>query len=235
MMTSKKILGVYHIGCIGRYLHIVRKQLEMLYTSGLYNRMKKLIIFISNYNENDSRLKTILELYDPKRKFVLQVSKDNLMEKFAINEFRKYIQDESYVFYFHSKGVSHSSKEMNYHNWRKILDHYTIKQWELNLKLLLKNHAVGCFLTKYPTYHFSGNFWWARTEYVMKLPPKCGDAYLSPEMWIGTNYDSDTFVSFTNDEKYNYKYHREINNKNKILQNITKEVLENKKAKNYQY
>lgn len=232
-MTWQKILGIYHIGCVGCYLHVVGKQLETLHTSGLYDRMKKLIIFISNNNESDFMLKNILEKYDPKNKFVLQTSKHNLMEKFAINEFRRHIKDEAYVFYFHSKGVSHSLEEKKFHNWRKILDYYTIKQWKLNLKLLLRHAVVGCFLCKYPTYHFSGNFWWARTEYLMKLP-NCGNRYLSPEMWIGGNYDRNRFVTFTNEKKFNYNYHKKKSSDD-ILQSVRSNPLQNINCKHVNY
>jgi len=46
--TNQSIYGVYYICCFGDfYLSIIEEQLSILVTSGLYNKTKKLFIFIS--------------------------------------------------------------------------------------------------------------------------------------------------------------------------------------------
>lgn len=228
-----KIMGVYHIGCVGKhYMDIITEQLDILKKSKLYIIMKKLVIFISNYNEKrDKNLLVFLKNYDTKKKFILHISKENKMEKFAINTFRDYIDDENYVFYFHSKGVSRN-KDYYIENWRKILDFYTLEKWLLSVNLLQKYDATGAFLCLYPSIHFSGNFWWATTKYLKTLPKFCGNFYLSPEMWIG--FGKGNLVSLSNDFKYTFHYHHSRTDE-EIYKNLTNSFIVKNSDKYLQY
>lgn len=226
---EEKVMGVYHIGCVGtRYIDIVTEQLHMLKKSKLYIIMKKLVLFISNYDEKrDKKLLLFLKKYDTKKKLILHISKENKMEKFAINTFRDYIDNEKYVFYFHSKGVSHN-KNFYIENWRKILDYYTLEKWLISVNLLQKYDAVGAFLSFYPSIHFSGNFWWATTNYLNKLPKHCGNYYLSPEMWIG--YGRGNLISLSNDFRYTFHYHQSRSDE-EIYKNLTDSFIVYEKNK----
>lgn len=227
---KNKILGIYHIGCVGSFYHvIVEEQITELHNSGLYNKMNKMVIFISNYQE--CPLIKMLNLFDPKDKFVIVVSSKNLKEKFAIDGMRNYIDDETLVFYFHTKAVTRH--EDSFHQWRKILNLYTLNKWRLSKNLLKEYDVVGCFLSRYPTYHYSGNFWWSRVSYLRKLP-RCGNLYLSPEMWIGQLYESHKFISLTNKVQTKLKEHLPPHKKN-IKKDITSELIENSWCKNLKF
>jgi len=131
------------------------------------------------------------------------------------------------MFYFHSKGVSRDpfcSSQV----WRKNLDFYTISKWRISLELLKKYDAVGCFLTRWPMHHFSGNFWWARISYITNLPD-CKDHYLGPEMWMGENFNNN-FVSVTNRVKISADIHLTRTDED-IYKNITCSVVDNKHFK----
>lgn len=215
-----KIMGVYHIGCVGTfYMDIIKEQLSLLKESNLYKVMNKLVIFISNYDhEKDKKLLMFLKNYDTDKKLKINFTQENKMEKYAINNFRDYIEKEQYVFYFHTKAVSHN-REAYWENWRKILDFYTIKKWTLNVNILQKYDAVGCFLSQYPSIHFSGNYWWATTKYLYTLPKNCGTYYLSPEMWIGLG--GGNMISLSNNFKSNFENHKHRTDK-EIYDNLTK-------------
>lgn len=228
--VKKKILGIYHIGCVGiNYRAIVEEQISHLHDSRLYNKMNKMVIFISNYQ--GCPLIKMLNDFDVNHKFVIVVSSENLKEKFAIDGIRNYIDDETIVFYFHTKGVTRSQKK--FHQWRKILNLYTLKYWRLNINLLKEYDVVGCFLSRYPKYHYSGNFWWSRVSYLHKLP-RCGDKYLSPEMWIGQLYESHKFISLTNKFQTKLDEHLPPLKKNK-KNDITSELIENSWCKNMKF
>jgi hypothetical protein len=222
----KSITGVYHLACMNHYIDVFCEQFDLLHSSGLYTASNKLLIYIS-LDDNNPILKNKLKEYDPDNKFLIFKSKDNLKEKFAVNDFRNHIEDESYMFYFHSKGVSrdpHSPSQM----WRKNLDFYTISKWKISLELLKKYDAVGCFLTRWPMHHFSGNFWWARISYITNLPD-CKNHYLDPEMWIGENFNNN-FVSMTNRVKISADTHLTRTDED-IYKNITCSVIDNKHFK----
>jgi|TARA_Y100000289_G_scaffold39202_1_gene38646 hypothetical protein len=225
----KKIVGVYHLACMNHYIDVFCEQFDSLHSSGLYKACNKLLIYISIY-DNDPILNNKLKEYDPENKFLIFKSKDNLREKFAINDFRAHITDEDYMFYFHSKGVSRLKGP--FANYRKVLNYYIIHKWNINLTLLEKYDAVGCFFTRWPEHHFSGNFWWARIDYITNLPD-CKDHYLAPEMWLGANFNNN-FVSLANDGKGQIEIHLTTTDKD-ILKNATCSIINNKFFKNSPY
>lgn len=193
---KRPIYGVYYIGCLGHYLSIVKEQMKCLVDSGLYNQTKKIIVFICCFNENDTSLLGIIEEYDTEKKCVLITTAENIYEKFAINNYQDHItEDLYYMYYFHSKAVTRSVDSV-FDRRRKILNYYTLVLHKLNLELLETYDAVGCSLTTRPSLHFSGNFWWAKSEHVRTLPP-AGNSYLDPEMYICKSHGESKYISLS--------------------------------------
>ena len=226
----KKILGVYHLACMNHYIDVFCEQFDLLHSSGLYKACNKLLIYISKYDDNPI-LNNKLKEYDPDDKFLIFTSEENLKEKFAINDFRNHISDERYMFYFHSKGVSRAI-DAPQQVWRKNLDFYTISKWKISLDLLKEYDAAGCFLTRWPVHHFSGNYWWAKIDYIIDLPD-CEHHYLAPEMWLGANFNNN-FISLSNNNKFKMDIHLARTDED-ILKNITSSILNNKNFKNTPY
>lgn len=213
---SIKIFGVYFICCINNYLEVVNEQLSIL-NQGLLNITSNVIVFITNYNnETCSELDNILNSYN---KFILIKTPDNLYEKYAINNYKKYIKEkEYYLYYFHTKGLKDKNDPLIhiFSSRRKILNYYTLLQYNINIKLLETYDAIGCSLSLYPKKHFSGNFWWSKSNYLQNLE-NINDKYLSPEMYILSN-DKCKYISLSNDtniiliKDYNFPTETEIYN-----------------------
>uniref|UniRef100_A0A6C0H0Q5 Uncharacterized protein n=1 Tax=viral metagenome TaxID=1070528 RepID=A0A6C0H0Q5_9ZZZZ len=209
-----KIFGVYFICCINNYLEVVKEQLSVL-NQGLLNITSNVVIFITKYDKDlCSELDNILNSYS---KFILIKTSENLYEKYAINNYKNYIKEkEYYLYYFHTKGIKDKNNPLIhiFSSVRKILNYYTLLQYNINIKLLETYDAVGCSLTLYPKKHFSGNFWWSKSSYLQKLE-NINNGYLSPEMYILDN-DSCKYISLSNDtngkliEDYKFKTETEI-------------------------
>lgn len=222
MDESIPIYGVYFICCLNNYLEIIEEQMLLL-KKGLLNKTKKLILFITKYDQNDENLTQLLSKFNENDKFILVTSPDNLYEKFAINNYQKYINDqEYYVYYFHIKGVG------GINNWygnsiRKVLNFYTLEKYNINIKLLKSYDAVGCSLSLYPKKHFSGNFWWSKSNYVKNLNSiNDNQGYLAPEMYILSN-DNCNPISLANDTNDILIQNYIFKDDNDILSNITQE------------
>jgi len=193
----KPIYGVYFICCINNYLDIVKEQLSCL-NKGLLSNTYKLIIFVTNYNENDCV--ELDKLLHDNEKFILIKSPHNLYEKFAINNYKKYINhNKYYLYYFHTKGLKPQDDPLIhiFSSRRQILNYYTLEMYKINIELLDKNDAVGCSLSLYPKKHFSGNFWWSKSSHL-NLLQDINDKYLSPEMYV-LSKDNCKYVSLAND------------------------------------
>jgi hypothetical protein len=217
-----KIYGVYFICCVNNYLDIIREQLNEIVISGLYNDTSKLYLFITLFDESNLNLKKLLEDFDIENKFILITTPENLYEKYAIQNYKKYIpysDDEYYLYYFHTKGVSKDKICNIFSNRRKILNFFTLKKYNLSIKLLESYDAVGCVFYKYPKPHFSGNFWWSKGSHLNKIDDKISSGYLAPEMYIcsvsdGKYVSLNNYVNERNLEDFIYL------NDNDILQNI---------------
>lgn len=78
------------------------------------------------------------------------------------------------VCYIHTKGVTapgHRKSRL----WRETLNYWILHKWKDNLHLLATHDLSGAraFTLKLDGIelpHYSGNFWWATSDYIKKLP-----------------------------------------------------------------
>ena len=223
---DRPIYGVYFICCMGNYLEVVEEQLKLLAQSGLYDKTKKIYCFICLYNPMDKRLHELFYHFYNKMEFFSTPL--NLYEKFAINNYKSKIKDSNYyIYYFHTKGVS---KSINSH-WskrRQILNFYTITKFELSLKLLQFYDVVGVTLFQHPKKHFSGNFWWSKSDNLYLLE-NVNNNYLAPEMYIcGNPFARHVGLSKKEDvfESSNLEEHKSLTDE-QIIENIYEETINN--------
>lgn len=100
------------------------------------------------------------------------------------------------VLYCHTKAVAHH-RDGRGDLWRQLMHRWVVERWRENLALLAKHDVVGfVHNARNPTgdytAHFAGNFWMARADWIVKLPPP--EVYsehhrprrrrFAPEMWV---------------------------------------------------
>ena len=199
--------------------NILRKLLERIDTSALYDYVDEINLIV-----NGDR--TLLKVNErPKYNF------------FYENDDSK--QSEFNVLYLHSKGAFRNNK--NIQDWTEYLTYFNIERWKCIIEYLKKYDAVGVNLWKNSPLmnqqllkvgipskelglrHFSGNFWWAKSDYIKKLPKpdslfngdynirKMKKVYrYMAEAWIGIGKHEENLkeVFNSNCEHYSKKYHR---------------------------
>jgi len=141
--------------------------------------------------------------------------------------FRRMYNDATYsvsdelICYIHTKGITRTVKYNSldiesikrYYYWRQYLNWGVLSNWRAcTHKLQYENFDVaGINYTDSPSPHFSGNFWWARTDYLKKLPnPARTDWWHqlqqnSTNMWLkniaSDRYRDEQWVCFLKDAK----------------------------------
>lgn len=184
---TNKIAIFYHLMQAPGWERMYQDQMHTLYSSGLMSRCEFVNIGV-NGNEN--------LFYTPPRAIVninsFQPSEyDTLkrIEKFSLDTLCNYK-----ILYFHSKGMSRTN-HLNSQWWRLYMEHYLIREWKKCIRFLDKYDCAGAsyfedtYVGFYP--HFSGNFWWANSNYIKKLDT----SYLSQEnrqkteFWICSNFN----------------------------------------------
>lgn len=197
-----KKYGVYHVFCKNDWKIVFQSQIQSLVNSGLLIKIEKLYLTIIYNNEEDlnfinSKINNLnIEIH-------YTTNKNDEYEFPALNLIKELSEkNDCYLFYIHTKGVSIDESNMKfYHNsvdlnhlkncvddWREYMEYFIIKNHELCINSLVNYDACGVNLVKEPTKHFSGNFWWAKSDYVKKLPNLNNlnkNHRWNAEFWIG--------------------------------------------------
>lgn len=184
---------------VNHFLEIVQEQVDEIMRSELYEASEQIRVGCLGTEENKSLLVDLLARYP---KFTVDYFGLNTGE-FEFCTLRMMKEDSNgkepfHAFYLHTKGVSYPKEQTqayiggNY--WRHYMNYYNIVLWQDCVKILERgNETCGVkFLTAndIPAHlpHYSGNFYWAQSLYIKKLPmigpPLSQDRY-EAEFWIG--------------------------------------------------
>jgi hypothetical protein len=147
---------------------IISNQIMQLIKSGLYAQCEK-IFYGCSCNNCEEELQNFLRKYKKINKLPRQET--YVHENITINkiiEFSKQQHKNVHILYIHSKGVTGRSNHQNY--WRDFMMNYNVNMWKVCVNLLNNNYnTVGVNLLHNPMIHYSGNFWWGRSDYIKKL------------------------------------------------------------------
>lgn len=144
---------------------IISDQINQIIDSGLYDICNQ-IFYGCSCDTCDEVLQNFFINYKKMKKLSSQGT--NVHENMTINEIIKFSKDNKcYILYLHSKGVTGKSNNQTY--WRDFMMNYLIKMWRVCVNLLNNGYyTVGVNYQKFGP-HYSGNFWWADSEYIKKL------------------------------------------------------------------
>jgi len=200
------IEGFMHIYAANNWRQIVNNQIDKITRSGLMEKIDFLNIgMVYQTNERPDRE----FLYELPKAFLLYCLKNPEYEQSLTlcSLWLHCCENDGYVFYIHTKGVSHINKTKLYQDdWRNMMEHFIIERQEECLHYLnvTKADVVGVnwhlgdgYMGASPrmcgglkaTSHFSGNFWWARNSYIRTLPDPfpIKQSKYECEFWIGLN------------------------------------------------
>lgn len=167
-----------HVCCINNWKEIFGKLLSDIRASGLYDKVTKIRCSLL-YTVEDFTI-----FIDPKIEIIYKSTILSLYETPTINILYEDALKENFnVLYLHTKGVKHNGMNPHVTDWVNYMSYFNIYKHELCLEMLKANDAVGVNLHITPA-HFSGNFWWSKSEHLRKLSPCIYDKYISPELWV---------------------------------------------------
>jgi hypothetical protein len=205
--------GFNTLGWIKNEIHTLSVCCHLGPNEGIYkyNPNPKRVVFIHSCNLGDlSMLEYLLSIVKPLdcevhvinigepitkdyNVILTNYSQDILLYEIpTINAIRNYCLENHgcYILYLHTKGVSYQFMNTNVNDWINMMLHFLMKKNTSNL--LHQYDTIGCnYLQKegVPP-HWSGNFWWARSDYIRTLPLLETDNKYSAEMWLFTNQPS---------------------------------------------
>lgn len=185
-----KILSYFHLATIGDYQTIYNELVSKIIESNLIDRVDTLYVCIVGDGDlkkiEHGKIETIRvgNIYDFEFPTLEKIENDILLSDKNIK-----------IFYFNGLGVTGNTP--NKQSWRKYLSYYNIILHDECITSLDKYDVCGVDWRTNPSPHFSGNFWWANSDYLKKLPkinslnksdsPRILSLRHNAEMYIGMN------------------------------------------------
>lgn len=173
-----------------------RKMNAFVDLQGQYNigKMKQLE-FVANPYSNDIDMLNALE------------SPTTMTENHTMRKIWNDSQNEDMkILYLHSKGITSTLKHLEmtewgastfktYYYWRQFLNWGVIENWRKCYEALRINDIAGVNYYNEPSKHFSGNYWWANSSYIKRLPDPS-----TTDWWINIkNKSSDPWLKSAGD------------------------------------
>lgn len=172
----------------GGWRSIVEEQLTLMHSSGLHAKLQRLYIGLLGPDRQ------LFDFHDDKIEIIHYDPDFGRFEFPTIQWMHRFCQsNDGQVLYLHTKGAFNDTPCT--HDWRRYMQHFLIERHEDCLKALTGSDVCGVDWLMFPWPHFSGNFWWARSQYVRTLEDpdsipvvpllNLGKRHCA-ERWIGT-------------------------------------------------
>jgi beta-1,4-mannosyl-glycoprotein beta-1,4-N-acetylglucosaminyltransferase len=116
---------------------------------------------------------------------------ERLHENPTLNKLKQFSENnkDSYVLYLHTKGNSYPNARQEITDWTNMMLYFLVETHEDCFRALDGAHdTVGCNHHAIPA-HYSGNFWWAKTNHIATLPSLNEDVpdKMATEFWLFQN------------------------------------------------
>jgi GR25 family glycosyltransferase involved in LPS biosynthesis len=200
-----------HVCCINNWKEIFDKLLQDIHTSGLYDIIND--IRCNVLTENNENVDYIKE-----KDFKIKIIGTDVIESYEKSTLDILLEDSKketfYVLYIHTKGVKHNNTNICVTDWVEYLTYFNIYKYTKCIKELENYDTIGVNLIDVKdNIHYSGNFWWSKSEYIQTLDKCKNENYNSPEFWI-TEKKTGKYLSLWNSNvnHYNTRYTKEIYN-----------------------
>ena len=199
-------------------LDILKKFISIIINSGLLYHIEKL--FIVNIGEeileNDDN-----SIFNHEKIKILHFSnKTDLFELPTIKLLHEFCKKDNdcNVLYLHTKGITRNIVKNKIDDWVNLMLYFLVEKYENCLKKLETNNydALGCNYTKNDYLgnvkpHFSGNFWWVKSNYMKRLDIEVLKSQFDAEFFVLSNPNVQ-FLNFhsSNINHYYFKYPRKL-------------------------
>lgn len=154
-----------HIGLLGRWEEILKEELDLLKSSGLAKHAK---IFYCVVGGSKEKVEPLMDGLN--RQCVGEFGDVRLHECPTLHHLHNFAKENpnKKVLYIHTKGTS-QPKDSNSDEWRRYMLYFLVGHYQECLHFLDSYSTVGVHLIG--GNHYSGNFWWAQTNFLKTLIP----------------------------------------------------------------
>lgn len=166
----RQVTVFYHLACMGNWQEVFLEQIICLHDNGF----NKINLTILGSPQEVAFIEFACQKLGVDYKILFNEAVLTHFEKPALLAIEQYAKNQDgYILYLHSKGVS-EPLDKNKVKWRRLMMQHLIVQWEQCVLQLSNFDVIGVNWRRkphnLPIPHFSGNFWYASTDYIRNLP-----------------------------------------------------------------
>jgi len=176
-------------------ISVVARQVIALRDSGLAEAASEMFIGVNGGEEDTMAVSSLA----PEKAKVIQHPDGSKGEHPTLHALQKWLPEHRgwHVIYFHTKGATKPGNAF-WDQWRDCMMKHCVWNWQqcvLDLEMGFDTAGVHYLVPeKYPgsvlSPFYGGNFWWAKSDYLLTLPPIAPSAVDRPsfydaESWIG--------------------------------------------------
>lgn len=203
---KKKVHVYYHVCLINDGIIIAIEQMHLMAISGLIKNAESINIgikFDKSMSDHLDHFMKIVDNYNIKNNIKILYCEENHIKKdgeiptvIHFREFSKSFEQDAYVLYFHTKGVSRYGTEMEVpvRYWRNFMEYYMIHNWKecynileagyescgssvCNMELMDRcnnptKHMNKKQIDNTNRYYYPGTFYWMNTSLIKRIPDK---------------------------------------------------------------
>ena len=169
------IAGFYHFSTVAsRWKGIVAEQMLLAHLSGLINATYNIYVTGLGKFENNQ---TIFDIFSGPKFIYEYDTKIEVYEYPTLIKLEKfcYENNQSLVWYAHSKGASHENNHQG--AWRDVMNYFVLDKWHHCHGLLSTTNYTTCgAILVYDSLrpagsntYYAGNMWWAKCSHVNRL------------------------------------------------------------------
>jgi len=175
---------------LDRCKDIVNRQYDKIKNSGLLERCT--CIYIGYVSTIPFPLSNILK----NKKIKILVHYKEGFEGVTTTALKKFCDERKNhnfaILYIHNRGATRFPDSPS-EDWTLMMEYFCIENWKKGLSILSNKYTAGCEMWAHRSrikqndfiYHYSGNFWWARSDYIRLLKyPTFENRNEESEDWI---------------------------------------------------
>ena len=225
----------YHTSQLPGWQSLFCEQMNVLKYSGLFDAADLIHVGVNGHYVPD------LGLWGNDEKIKIEMNPEPHTEETpTLRSLLKFSQENPgyKILYHHMKGIRwlanpiFENNQLNnwesINNWRKYMEFFNVIKWEECVKALDDFYAVGVNLTGQPRLHFSGTFWWSKSDYIVGLDHNLLETYdrHDREFWIGSGGGKYHGMHYTGIDHYRNNYKPENWNLENNVERKYKELKE---------
>jgi hypothetical protein len=151
----------YHMLCVNDYKDRFDKTYTKIKESGLLDKTCNIfVVCVGSEKEKSAKH------FSQYNKVTTYIGEDDTSETSTLIKMWEFCQsNDSKVLYLHSKGVTRPNND-NINSWIDLMEYFCIEKHEKCFKALKQYDTCGVNLSYEPMKHYSGNFWWANSDYI---------------------------------------------------------------------